>query len=92
MTGSTLLPKPFVHSLGDTSWVLLRANSTLGTQGARNLAPSSREHTQHRHWQGKKQGVVQLQQDRGRSLYVQRAPRSMDSAESEIGTREWSLS
>lgn len=33
MTGSTQSPKPFVHSLGDTCWVLLRANPALGNAG-----------------------------------------------------------
>lgn len=47
MTGSTQPPKPFVHSLGDTSWVLLRANPAPGTQRARTLSPPSRKHSQH---------------------------------------------
>lgn len=45
MTGSTQSPKPFVHSLGDTSWVLLRANPAPGTQRTRNTP--SRKHSQH---------------------------------------------
>lgn len=39
MTGSTLPPKPFVHSLGDTSWVLLRANPALGDTEGKKFGP-----------------------------------------------------
>lgn len=47
MTGSARPSEPFVHSLGDTSWVLLRANPALGTQRARNIPPPARKQSQH---------------------------------------------
>jgi hypothetical protein len=68
MTGSTRPPKPFVHSLGDTSWVLLRASPALGTQRARNASPPSRRHSSTCHHCRVKQGVVQPQWDREQAL------------------------
>lgn len=65
MTGSTQPPKPFVHPLGDTSWVLLRASPAPRTQRARNVSPPSRRYSSTcHHWQVK-QGVVQPLWDRG---------------------------
>lgn len=68
MTGSTQPPKPFVHSLGDTCWVLLRANPAPGNTGQETypLFLGSTPSTCH-HWQVK-QGVVQPQWDRRQAL------------------------
>lgn len=84
MAGSTLPPKPFVHSLGGRYFLgAAEANPALGTRG-RETWPLHLGGTLS--LAGGEAGCCPVTVGRGQAPCAQRAPYTIDSAGSEVGT------